>query len=388
MIAVRFRFEDLSVAKKQVMKPRVFLHIGHPKTGSSAFQTCLARSHNALADEGFLYPYHRSFALASRNHISSGNLSIGPENENWMTAGALPIIKENPDYHTFIFSNENLIHRLADFTCSLSSLRDQLEFHILLVVRNPIEQLGSVYQQLVKRHGYTKGYEDFLAEHGYRCNATSKAAAALQALDENDIGYSLFNYSTLKSSVIGALIRAIGIRDGVVDSSLAAPVNRSMSAAELQLLLFVNAMYGGTVGRKLADSLVNELPNISAVSLEMRQESWHEVVRINQASVDAINRRLALNNHLSFDTKTGFSGDFHCNLSGDQLQLSRQILATAIQDDVLTSANPKAVTATRHQDREWVHQTNRLINLTSRLLQSTHYAGESASHPKKKRDLY
>jgi hypothetical protein len=375
------------VAKEQDMKPRVFLHIGHPKTGSSAFQTCLARSHNALADEGILYPYHRSFALASRNQISSGNLSIGPENENWMTAGALPIIKANPDYHTFIFSNENLIHRLADFTSSLNSLRDHFEFHILLVVRDPIEQLGSVYQQLVKRHGYTKGYEDFLSEHGYRCNATRKAEAALQVLDDNDIGYSLFNYSRLKNSVIDALVHAIGIRDGVVDSSLTTPVNRSMSAAELQLLLFVNAMYGGTMGRKLADSLVNQLPNVSAVSLAMRQDSWHEVVRINKASVDAINKRLASDNHLTFDAKPGFSGDFHYNLSADQLQLGRQILASATREDVLTSGNPNAATATHRQDRQWVHQMNRLMNLTSRLLQSRHYAGKSTSYPKKKRDL-
>jgi|688.fasta_scaffold02865_15 hypothetical protein len=387
MIAVQSRFEDPSVAKKQDMKTRVFLHIGHPKTGSSAFQTCLARSHNELADEGILYPYHRSFALASRNHISSGNLSIGPENENWMTTGVLPIINANPDYHTFIFSNENLIHRLADFTHNLDNLRDHFEFHVLLVVRDPIEQLGSVYQQLVKRHGYTKGYEDFLCEHGYRCNATNKAAAAVEALENNDIDYSLFNYSILKSSVIEALVRAIGIRDGVIDCSLTAPVNRSMSAAELQLLLFVNAMYGGTVGRQLADSLVNELPNVSAISLAMRQDSWQEVVRTNQASVDIINGRLPSDSHLSFNTKPGFNGDFHCNLSGDQLQLGRQILGSAIQNDILTSAHPKAVTTTHHYAKEWVHQTNRLINLTSRLLQSTHFARKTTSHSNKKRDL-
>jgi hypothetical protein len=387
MIVVRWHSEDRSVAENQDMKARIFLHIGHPKTGSSAFQTCLARSHHALADDGILYPYHRSFAVASRNHISSGNLSIGTENENWMTNGVLPIIQANPGYHTFIFSNENLIHRLADFTCSLETLSDNLEFHILLVVRDPIEQLGSVYQQLVKRHGYAKGYEDFLSEHGYRCNATNKAAAALDILEENRISYSLFNYSVLQSTVIDALARAIGIRDGLVDCSLTTPVNRSMSAAELQLLLFVNAMYGGAVGRKLADSLVNQLPNVTAVSLAMRQESWREVVRVNQDSVESINRRLSSDNQLSFNAKPGFSGELHSDLSGDQLQLCRQILAAAVQEDLLPCASQTAATAMHGQTKEWAYQTNRLMDLTSRLLQNASHTRETARNPKKKRDL-
>jgi hypothetical protein len=374
------------------MKPRIFLHIGHPKTGSSAFQTCLARAHGALAKEGILYPYHRSFTQASRNHVSSGNLSIGPEGENWLTAGVLPIVNDNPSFHAFIFSNENLIHRFKDFTGLFDDLRDRYEFHILLVVRDPVDQLGSVYQQLVKRHGYTKGYEDFLGEHGYRCNATNKAAAALEVLDKKNIQYSLFNYSALKGSIIDSLVGAVGIRDGVVDSSLNVPVNRSMSAAELQLLLFVNAMYGGSVGRKLADSLVNQLPSVPAISLAMRQESLKEVVRISQSSVDAINHRLLPEHHLSFDTKPFDTKpevvrDFHCNLSVDQLELVRQNLANAICNDVLAATSGQPDTEKAHRSNQWNYQTNRLMTITSRLLQTKLNSRKGKSHPKRKRDL-
>jgi hypothetical protein len=303
-----------------------------------------------------------------------------------MTTGVMPIIQANPGYHTYVFSNENLIHRLSDFTTSVAALRDRLEFHILLVVRDPIEQMGSVYQQLVKRHGYTKGYEQFLSENGYRCNATHKAAAALDILDENSIGYSLLNYSELQGMVISALVSAIGIRAGVVDCTPDTPVNRSMSAAELQLLLFVNAIYGGAVGRQLADSLVNHLPCEPSVSLAMQQESWHEVVRVNQSSVDTINRRLAPDCWLSFNTKPGFSGGFHCDLSDNQLQVSRRILTSAIHNDATSGASPTPTTSSHQQTTNWVDQTNRLINLTSRLFQHARHAGEMASKARK-RDL-
>jgi hypothetical protein len=160
-----------------------------------------------------------------------------------------------------------------------------------------------------------------------------------------------------------------------------------MSATELQLLLFVNAMYGGDVGRKLADSLINQLPNVTAVSLAMRQESWHEVVRVNQDSVESINKRLSPDNQLSFNAKPGFSGDLHSNLSGDQLELCRQVLAAAIQEDLRPSASQTAATTMHGQAREWIYQTNRLMDLTSRLLQNASHTRKIARNTKKKRDL-
>jgi hypothetical protein len=351
------------------MKAKVYLHIGHPKTGSSAFQACLAKSHEALAASGILYPYHRSFSHASRNHISSGNLSIGHVNENWLSGGILPILKANPEYNTFIFSNENLIHRLSDFTSCLESLRDQWDFHVLLVVRNPIEQLGSVYQQLVKRHGYSKGYEEFLFEHEYRCNASIKSAAALEMLEAHGISYTLFNYSVLKDKIIEALIDSMGIDAGIARHSITAPVNRSLSATELQLLLFVNALYGSSVGRRLADSLVNQLPDVEAVSLTMSAGSWQRVVEVNQLSVDTINKRLTSENQLCFTAQPGFSGNLYCNLSANQIQLSRTVLAESIQQELGFNLNePTNIDIERSFIDAWRFQAARLTSLTSRVL--------------------
>lgn len=341
------------------MKQHIFLHIGHPKTGSSAFQSCLARSHDALKDKGFLYPYHDSFTRASRRQVSSGNISIGPEDHNWLTTTVLPILENNHHYHTVIFSNENLIHRIIDFTSTVRSLPAHWQFHVLLVVRDPIEQLSSVYQQLVKRHGYCKGYEEFLSEHEYRCNATAKAAAAIAAFEALEIRYSLFNYSALKTSVIDALIQAIGIDANIIDRSLPAPVNRSLSAAELQLMLFVNAIHGRSVGRLLADSLVNKLPDVTPVALAMQPGSKLKVESENRQHVDFINERLATEAQLLLAEKPGFTGDLHWNLCDEQLQLSREILtALPTQTD-----NPTASEA-------WQRDAQRLMAVVSRLLQA------------------
>lgn len=361
------------ISNQDVLKPKVFLHIGHPKTGSSAFQSILAKSHELLAAKGILYPYHRSFNLASQNHISSGNLSIGAEDHNWLTNGIESILNANSNYHTFIFSNENLIHRLSDFTSCIDQLHDRWNFHILLVVRNPIEQLGSVYQQLVKRHGYTKGYEDFLFDYEYRCNATHKSADALEQLEAHNIPYSLFNYSILQGKVSEALAADIGIDREIADFSLKAPVNRSLSATELQLMLFVNAIYGKDVGRRLADSLVNHLPEVEAVSLAMKIESWQKVIRANQACLDIINQRLSADNQLSFARKAGFSGNLHCNLSPSQLHIGRTILNEASRNEMMDEGDVSGELGSGDSNQaNWSQQMARLMSITSRILGQIH----------------
>ena len=358
------------MAEHQGMKRRVFLHIGHPKTGSSAFQSCLARSHQSLEEQGFLYPYHRSFGRASRLEVSSGNLSIGAEDQNWLNTGVLPVLEHNSHHHTVIFSNENLIHRLSDLTGNPEALPSQWHVHVLLVVRNPIEQLSSVYQQLVKRHGYSQGYEEFLAEHAYRCQATAKAASAVETLEATGISYSLFNYSALKGGVIDALTHTIGIPSELLDRPPAVPVNRSLSASELQLMLVVNALYGRSVGRSLADALVNRLPEIPSIALAMGQQSRENVVAANTGFVNALNSRLPSDAQLSLSNQPGFSGDLHCDFDAHQLQLTREILAGALSQETAWADRDRALVAPRDLSRRWRRLTQRLMTAVSRLQQA------------------
>ena len=55
-------------------KTKLFLHIGHGKTGTSAIQSSLAIASNDLAEQGINYPIQQSLRdRASRLEITSGN---------------------------------------------------------------------------------------------------------------------------------------------------------------------------------------------------------------------------------------------------------------------------------------------------------------------------
>ena len=101
----------------------------------------------------------------------------------------------------------------------------------------------------------------------------------------------------------------------------------------------------------------------------MKPESLQEVIRINTSSVEAINRRLPADAQLAFKASQGFSGDLHCDLSEDQLKLSRDILAGAIEKNIQDAAQRAAVRSLDSHHRQWQHQSMRLMTIVSRLLQ-------------------
>lgn len=317
------------------MKPTLYLHIGHPKTGSSAFQVFLARVADPLKLQGIFYPALTSLLAASRGYVSSGNLPLGAHSENWLLAQVLPVIQlHQSSCKAFVFSNENLLHRMPEFFDALPAVLPYCHPHILLVVRNPLEQLSSVFQQLVKRHGYSASYEQFLAEHDYRCNALQKSARIVEQMDAVGVPYSLLNYSVLRMGIVSELARCLGVSsDLLVESEMyvseSAPVNRSLSAVELQLIILINAIYGQAAGRCLADALVNQLPEVQSVKLATDQLSHERVVAANQCALQILNARLPESSQLSFVEASSEPLLLHSGLSSAQLAVCQSALGSS-----------------------------------------------------------
>ena len=63
-----------------VKKTKLFLHIGHGKTGTSAVQSSLAIASGKLLERGINYPIHPSLRdRSSQLEITSGNWAPNPE---------------------------------------------------------------------------------------------------------------------------------------------------------------------------------------------------------------------------------------------------------------------------------------------------------------------
>jgi len=138
------------------MDKEVYLHIGMPKTGSSALQAFFALNVEALQKEGIYYPDPARFNQAFQTSSGNGDFLIdllSKKNTNEIQK----FIHEKLELtqNILLFSSEHLFHIIrVHHEFVFSSLRD-FNIKIVIYVRRQDELFSSVYNQTVKNHNDT-----------------------------------------------------------------------------------------------------------------------------------------------------------------------------------------------------------------------------------------
>ncbi len=251
----------------------VILHVGHPKTGSSALQSWLAQNRNVLASAGLIYPDHASFDHARRFGITSGNAVGGPE---FLFERILEADRDSAEGDTLLFSSEVLFWKLDDIVERLQPLRDRIALTVVFFIREPLEMACSSYHQAVKRNGETQSFEQCVLREAHLL----EAERAHRMLRREGIDVRVLNYGTRRGNIVGAFFDALGLGEAVAQQGEAAEmparVNRSLSRSELELVRAVNRVSGREAGWRLSDMLVEHAPEVTPyrhrVSEEVRTE--------------------------------------------------------------------------------------------------------------------
>ena len=300
------------------MKQKIVIHIGHGKTGSSAIQTVLARNDGLLRAHGILYPEHASFAAARQGQVSSGNI----EPDRWFDQ-VIATVRANPGHALYLFSNETLFYRMDEFLAAYGDHRADFDFEIILFVREPLEKLGSSYQQAVKRRGFAGRLRDF-AEHD---TDTILAASLLERLEQHQVPFTVFNYSVTGRTSVQSFLRHLGLWDLIAREGQGeiGTVNRSLTAAELGLVLYVNRIFGAQFGSLISDELVDQLPHLPADPVPIDAEIKDQVIAANRQAVAALNKYLAADQRLKLDIKVAQpSAADPISLSNEQAEIVRK----------------------------------------------------------------
>lgn len=133
----------------------VVIHLGPPKTGTSAIQAWLSRNSDQLLEKKIYYPPHG----ADKNGVSSGNfsdlISFDTENRGYFDYNKTKqLIDElnSSDYQTLLLSSEHFYYYLLWLFTFLDDAR------FIFYIRHPIAVLESGYHQGVKRHMKTEKF--------------------------------------------------------------------------------------------------------------------------------------------------------------------------------------------------------------------------------------
>jgi hypothetical protein len=258
------------------LTPKVLLHVGYGKTGTSALQTFLAENADLLASHGWNYPWHPSFSNAKKGHISSGN-------------GLLLYNKYLKPHESYIFSSEILFRRLIadNYLNSLVSKIDH-KITVLLYCRNLFDHFTSSYNQYIKRHKSSLDLEGFIAVYGDIFDILLDYIIECKTYG---IDLVIINYTEVKDVLIQNFINILGLDLSFLDKAKyhIKKVNRSLDGSELYLQSVFNKYYDGDSYSFISDPLINNHPDIEISKPQVSKICYNCLVEKVKGKIEKIN---------------------------------------------------------------------------------------------------
>ena len=276
-------------------KTKLFLHIGHGKTGTSAIQSALAIASEDLAKRGINYPIQQSLRdRASRLEITSGNWEPTPEIS--LSDQLIDLAEKNHAESRIILSSESLFWLIPELIQNKIHWDMHIDLHIILAVREIEEMLSSEYQQRVKRHGDAMPLEQFLRARHFVSSHHAKAAEVIELMAQTNIKNTIINYSKHKQDISKLIFTIIDAVDLYPANQMAgAVINRSLSRKELEILITINALYFSRfpwISTRISDALIKNQPQLEAQQCKIARHQLQKVYETNNSYLQSINSYL------------------------------------------------------------------------------------------------
>ena len=308
-------------------RTKLFLHIGHGKTGTSAIQSSLAIASEKLAALGIEYPIDAKLRdRASQLEITSGNWK--PKSETSLTEQLLELTRNNKNNSTIILSSESLFWLVPDLLSRKSDWENFIDLHIIMAVREVEEMLSSEYQQLVKRHGNSMLLGQFIRTRNFVSSHHAKAAEIIDVMSQHKTSNTIINYSKHRKDISRLIFKLIGAEDAYpADRMTDAVINRSLSRKELDFLIMINKLYHKefpSISTKISDALIKRQPNLEAGQCRISEKQLEKIYKKNETALQKINTCLDANEQLSTHSIASKQPKEDTHASADQTRRMRE----------------------------------------------------------------
>jgi hypothetical protein len=242
----------------------LIMHAGGGKAGSSAIQSALGRSVDALAKLGIAYAH--APAVASPYAITSGNglfLYKKVVTPDWPSRGKTLLESYLGDQQIGICSSEFLgsMSESCWRRIIATAAEASIDVKVVYLVRSAVEYVIASYNQDVKRGGEHRTMEQAVRDAGWQ---HQDDLATLDSIFDRD-HLKVINYDVAREDLIAAFTGAypeLLPAKKCLHSRGQITVNRSLSAPEIELMRQVNARFGDTFGQEISDRLIEANPEL------------------------------------------------------------------------------------------------------------------------------
>jgi hypothetical protein len=237
----------------------IWLHIGLPKTGSSAIQAYLRRQRDQLSSAGIFYAPGPKEEEDAGWTISSGNgVRLGRQ----LSETPEPVYDDDPlgnfvarfvspDHAVSLVSSEHLAGARPERLARLKQGLKDRPVRILALVRDFYGHAFSMWHQSIKRSGYAGTFGEFARQY----NDPQSRVLETYAQVFGPEALKVVHYDSSADRLIPATCEAMGL-EPPADAS-APVVNRSLTPVEAAVLAECNRLHGGA--KLLSTMLSNHL---------------------------------------------------------------------------------------------------------------------------------
>ena len=304
---------------------KLFLHIGHSKTGSSYLQSFLALNREKLLDMDIDYPKGKAINRAKKGLITSGNFDI--LYSNYLNIESLSSSKN------LLFSGEPIFNSLSKKPNRKPWMVDFLKnnaekIEVNLFVRNLFSFLFTSYGQNIKRSGLYTDMNSFLQKTNFGLSQFNLILYWIKLSKEFGFKINIRNYSKHKENLLDIFLKDL-FGDKQKDINFIIPnqnkINRSLTFSEYEFQRVSNYLNLKTPISPLSDSLVQELPEIRSMKITCSSETYEIVKNKNMEIIDSINSELDKNESIVIESPEDVVSDdndpISSALSIDQIKI-------------------------------------------------------------------
>ncbi len=281
--------------------PRLLIHLGHEKTGSTFLQETLRANHDVLARAGVFFPMTGNSVSPRGTPTGNGGRLFKSRGDFRRVlaqaarqAGSEDVVRAGAA-SDLLFSGEVLFSQILSLG-AIDFVRDEAiaagydEVAFLIFIRDPIGHATSFWQQFVKGwKGLETPLDDWLAES----YGTPRGVERLMDIVEAAPGCTLtiLNYSRRRKRIVEDMCDWAGIPFAEMVPLQDATINRSLTAGEVEMQRYLNRILGPS-GALFGHRMVYTLPELRGRTLTPSLTAQEAVLSRLGPVIERVNARL------------------------------------------------------------------------------------------------